>query len=119
MAPMAPVPPAQRTMPIQQAPPPASITGVMQPAMKKETVRIQTPVAAKVPPQATIRIQQTQPLVRRPEAQVRTLAAASTQPTALVQASDGSDTAMLIVSLCVLVFAAVTLTFQALTYFSN
>jgi hypothetical protein len=107
-------------MPIQ-APPPASVAGVVQPAMKKETVRIQTPAASKVPPQATIKIQQqTQPLVRRPEAQVRTLStAASLQPAPLVQASESSDTAMLIVSLCVLVFAAVTLTFEALTYFSN
>ncbi len=106
-------------MPIQ-APPPASVTGVVQqPQMKKETVRIQAPGAAKAPPQATIRIQQTQPLVRRPEVQVRTLSTATPEPAAFTHASDGSDTAMTVVSICVLVFAAVTLAFQALIYFSN
>ena len=52
--------------------PPAA--GGLKPTPKKDTVRIEVPNAKQVP-QATVKLQQTQPLVRPPAAEVRTLSA--------------------------------------------
>ena len=88
---------------------------VVKPTVKKDTVRIAPPVASKVPPQATVRLQQTQPLVRPPEAQVRTLARTDVD----VVSAPKEDPVLLFASLGVLVFAAVTCAIEAVTYFTN
>jgi hypothetical protein len=90
---------------------------VVKPTVKKDTVRIEVPpTGSKMAPQATVRIQQTQPLIRPPEAQVRTLA--KVEDTHVVEAS-ADDPMLLVASLCVLVFAAITCAIEAITYFSN
>jgi hypothetical protein len=100
--------------------PVGSAPTVVKPTAKKDTVRIEVPSAgAKLAPQATVRIQQTQPLIRPPEAQVRTLAKVERAEAADVVASSAEDPMLLVASLCVLVFAAVTCAIEAITYFSN
>jgi hypothetical protein len=90
---------------------------VVKPTMKKDTVRIEVPPSgAKVAPQATVRIQQTQPLIRPPEAQVRTLAKVEDADDV---SSSEEDPVLLYASLGVLIFAAVTCGIEAVTYFSN
>ena len=80
MAPGAPKPPASplaANLPLSPAatPTPAAPAAVgVKPTPKKDTVRIEVPNAKQVP-QATVKLQQTQPLVRPPAAEVRTLAA--------------------------------------------
>ena len=49
-------------------------SGRVKPTPKKDTVRIEVPNAKQVP-QATVKLQQTQPLIRPPAAEVRTVAA--------------------------------------------
>ena len=58
--------------PTPPAPAPAAVG--IKPTPKKDTVRIEVPNAKQVP-QATVKLQQTQPLIRPPAAEVRTLAA--------------------------------------------
>ncbi len=90
---------------------------MVKPTVKKDTVRIDVPSSpSKIAPQATVKIQQTQPLIRPPEAQVRTLA--RTDDADVVPATQ-EDPMLMIASLCVLVFAAVTCAIEAVTYFSN
>lgn len=56
---------------------------------KKETARIQvTPEPKRAMPQATIRMQQTQPLSQAPSAAVRTITPAATTATAEPAAAD-------------------------------
>ena len=89
---------------------------MVKPTPKKDTVRIEVPTGpAKAAPQATIKIQQAQPSIR-PEAQVRTLA--RTDDTDVVPAT-AEDPMLLVASLCVLVFAAITCAIEAVTYFAN
>jgi hypothetical protein len=90
---------------------------VVKPTVKKDTVRIEVPAGgSRTAPQATVRIQQTQPLIRPPEAQVRTLAKVED---ADVVPATADDPMLLMASLCVLVFAAITCAIEAITYFSN
>ena len=89
---------------------------VVKPTPKKDTVRIDVPAGpSRVAPQATVKIQQAQPAIR-PEPQVRTLA--KVEDSDVVPAT-ADDPMLMVASLCVLVFAAVTCAIEAVTYFAN
>jgi hypothetical protein len=118
-APAAPVPAEARAGGLPKVPSAASNEPptVVKPTVKKDTVRIEVPPGgAKVAPQATVRIQQTQPLIRPPEAQVRTLAKVED---ADVVSSTQEDPVLLYASLGVLVFAAITFGIEVVTYVTN
>ena len=67
-------------------------------------------------PQATVKIQQTQPLVRPPEAQVRTLA--RTESADVVSMAE-EDPTLLYTSIAVLAFSGILCLIEMLTYFTN
>ena len=89
---------------------------VVKPTVKKDTVRIEVPSGGMVAPQATVKIQQTQPVVRPPEAQVRTLAKVEN---ADVVPMTQEDPALLYTSAAVLAFSVILCLIEALTYFAN
>ncbi len=89
---------------------------VVKPTVKKDTVRIEVP-SSRVAPQATVKIQQTQPLIRPPEAQVRTLARTDVDVVPEIVAGK-EDPMLMAFSLCVLVFAAISCAIEAITYFT-
>ena len=93
---------------------------VVKPTPKKDTVRIEVPAAQRPAPQATVKLQQTQPLIRPPAAEVRTLVPAAAAPHAATAEGESvaEDPMMMYASIAVLVFAIVTLVVQALTYFA-
>ena len=86
-------------------------------------MRIEVPSAAKVVPQATVKIQPAPVPQRPPEAQIRTVPALVTSTTTVAddheEAAVGEDSALMLVSVGVLLFAVVTFGMQAWTYFTN
>lgn len=124
-APMAPVAPRPSTLagaPPAAARPSAPESGAdaplsVKPTEKKNTARIELP-ANRPAPQPTMKIQQTQPLIRPPEASVRTLSAPS-QTTNLSTMDGEEDKTLLYVSAGVLLFSVVAFALQAMTYFGS
>lgn len=92
----------------------------MKPTVKKDTVRIEVPTAKQVP-QATVKLQQTQPLIRPPAAEVRTLAPAVITPAVVTDADtvEGEDSAMKFASIGVFALALVTVAIQLWTLLSS
>ena len=96
---------------------------VVKPTPKKDTVRIEVPPAGRAAaPQATVKLQQTQPLIRPPAAEVRTIAT-TTAPITTRAASDEveveNDPMLLYASVAVLIFAVVTFALQVMTYIAT
>ncbi len=89
----------------------SSAATVVAPTVKKDTVRIEVPKAKPLPPGATVKIQQTQPMIRPPAAEVRTLAV----PGAVVGEA-AEDPTLMYMSIGLLVFSALVLLFQVLNY---
>ena len=129
VAPAAPRPPTPAGAPPVAARPPAPPVAQTSPAVsegegggplsvkpteKKNTARIELP-ATRQAPQATMKIQQTQPLARAPEAAVRTLSVPS-QTANLSSMDVEEDKTMLYVSAGVLLFAVVAFILQLMTF---
>lgn len=117
VAPAAPRPPTPTGAPSSAARPAESETDgplSVKPTEKKNTARIDLP-ANRPAPQPTMKIQQTQPLIRPPEAPVRTLSVPS--QTANLSATDvEEDKTTLYVSAGVLLFSVVAFILQLMTY---
>ena len=107
-------------------PKPAAPEGAptVKPTIKKETVRIEVPTAAaKVVPQATVKIQPAPVPQKLPEAQIRTVPALVTSTTTVAddeaEAPARDDSTMMLVSIGVLVFAVASFGMQLWTYLAN
>lgn len=108
--------PATPTAPGAAAVPVAGV----KPTPKKDTVRIEVPGAKQVP-QATVKLQQTQPLIRPPQAEVRTLAApmVATTTADADEVVTGEDPTVTMISWGVLAFSVIVLVLQVLTFISK
>ena len=105
---------------------PAAAEGAptVKPTLKKETVRIDVPAAAKLVPQATVKIQSAPAPTRPPVAEVRTVPAlVTTTATTIADDEDeavaSEDPTMRLVAGGVLAFAAVTFGLQLWTFLTN
>ena len=109
--------PGAATVPLTPTPAPA---GGVASTPKKDTVRIEVP-SAKQAPQATVKLQQTQPLIRPPVAEVRTVAAPR-----VVDVDTGADDetngveegSTKYLAAAVLIFAAATFVIELLSFLS-
>ncbi len=96
----------------------------VKPTLKKETVRIDVPAAAAKPiPQATVKIQPAPAPSKMPTAQIRTVPALVTSTASIAsdeaEAPAHEDSKMMLFSVGVLVFAAVSFGVQLWTYLTN
>ena len=109
-------------MPLTPTPTPGQTgpaVAAVRPTPKKDTVRIEVPNAKQIP-QATVKLQQTQPMVRPPAAEVRTLAAPAlvTVPDEAGEATE-DDGLLRMASIGVFVLALLTFASQLWTFIAS
>ena len=110
-------------MPLSPAPaststPAAPAAVGIKPTPKKDTVRIEVPTAKQVP-QATVKLQQTQPMIRPPVAVVRTLAAPSVTDVSSDTDEGVEDDFLKTASIGVFALALLTVAIQLWSFFAN